>query len=79
MALQGTDLSRQALQDFNVLGAQSLQKGLDQQLSGLDTLGNLSNQAGMNPMNRATDVSRVGLTGQAQQYQNEQYYMNLAQ
>jgi len=79
MQLEGTDLTRQALQDFNVLGAQALQQGLSQQLSGLGTLGTLAGQAGQNPMTRALGVGNLALTGRGQDYQNQQALTNLAQ
>jgi len=79
MQLEGTDLTRQALQDFNLLGAQSMQQGVNQQLSGLPTLGGLSNQAGMNPMNRALGVGNLALGGRGQDLQNQQSLLNMGQ
>jgi len=42
VAIQGTDLARQALNDYNLLGAQALQQGVGQQITGAGTLGGLA-------------------------------------
>lgn len=64
-ALQGTDLSRQALDDFNLLGAQALQQGVNQQVQGLGTLGQLgagASQAGLGGLGALTQAA--GQAGQ---------------
>jgi len=58
---QGTDLTTQALQDFNLLGAQTGLQGQQNQIGALQTLGGLAGQAGQAPFGQALQAGQLGL------------------
>lgn len=68
LALQGTDLAGQALQDFNLFSQQAAQQGIGQQLQGLSTLGQLAGPAGQNPFQRALGAGQFGLAAREQAF-----------
>lgn len=59
-------LRSRALDDFNLLGAQALQQGHNQQLQGVDALRLLSGQAGQNPFQRILGAGQLGASDAAQ-------------
>lgn len=63
-------LRSRAVDDYNLLGAQALQQGVNQQLQGTQALALLSGQAGQNPFQRLMGGYGVGQQ-QAQQMDNE--------
>lgn len=53
-------LRSRAVEDFNLLGAQAAQQGVNQQLQAAQVLGMLGGQAGQNPFQRLMGAAQVG-------------------
>lgn len=70
-------LRSRAVDDYNLLGAQALQQGTNQQLQGVDALRLLSGQAGQNPFSRIMGAGQLGASDAAQADQGTQRRLQL--
>lgn len=72
-------LKSNALNDFNLLGAQAAQHGQDTQLQAAQIMGMLGNQAGQNPFSRLLGAYGVGSQDAGQQDLYTQRHLQLLQ
>lgn len=64
IAYEGTDIARQSMQDFNLMAAQAMLQGQQNQISALNTQGGLASAAGNGSFNRGLGAAQAGLAGQ---------------